>query len=104
LGGNCKEHKKTILRTANPLIMYPPKRSEWTNPMTAPVDRFVHKMGCVFHLPLHPTLTNILPRSIVLASDLRPFFFRVKFFPTLTLHTTLPPNYSITYLLYWPTS
>ncbi len=32
--------------------------------MTAPVGRSVHKMRSVFHLPLHPTLTNILPQVI----------------------------------------
>jgi hypothetical protein len=29
-------------------------------PMTAPVGHSVHRMGCVFHLPLYLTLTNIL--------------------------------------------
>ncbi len=38
--------------------------------MTAPVGRTVHRMGCVFHTPLHPTLTNILPQSIFLPADL----------------------------------
>jgi hypothetical protein len=38
--------------------------------MTAPVGRSVHRMGCVFHLPLHPTLTNILPQSSFLPADL----------------------------------
>jgi len=38
--------------------------------MTAPVGRSVHRMGCVFHPPLHPTLTNILPESIFLPADL----------------------------------
>jgi hypothetical protein len=61
-------------------------------------------MGCVFHPPLHPTLTNILPESIFLPADLWPLFLGAKFFSTLTLHTTLPPSYPITYLLYWPTS
>jgi hypothetical protein len=38
--------------------------------MIALVDRFVQRMGCVFHLPLHPTLTNILSQSIFLPADL----------------------------------
>ncbi len=38
--------------------------------MTAPVSRSVHRMGHVFHLLLHTTLTNILPQSIVLPADL----------------------------------
>jgi hypothetical protein len=37
--------------------------------MTAPVSRSVHRMGRVFHPPLHPTLTNIVPQSIFLLAD-----------------------------------
>jgi hypothetical protein len=33
--------------------------------MTATVGHSIHRMGCVFHLPLHPTLTNILPQSVL---------------------------------------
>jgi len=29
-------------------------------PMTAPVGRSVHRMGCVLHLPFCPPLTNTL--------------------------------------------
>ncbi len=42
--------------------------------LTAPVGRSVHRMGCVFHPCLHPTLTNILPQSIFLLADLWSFF------------------------------
>jgi len=42
--------------------------------VTAPVGRSVHRMCCVFHLPLHPALTYILPHSILLPADLWPFF------------------------------
>jgi hypothetical protein len=72
---------------------------------TASVGGSVHKMGCVFHPSLHPTLTNILPQSNFLPADLWPLFFGAKFFSTLTLHTTLPPSYPtnlptlLTYLL-----
>jgi hypothetical protein len=34
--------------------------------MTALVGHSVHRMGCVFHLPLHLTLTNILSHLIFL--------------------------------------
>jgi len=51
-------------------------QSEPAASMTAPVGSSVHRMmDCIFHLPLHPTLTNILPQSIVLPPDLLPFFF-----------------------------
>jgi len=38
--------------------------------MIAPVGHSIHRMSCVFHLPLHPTLTNILPFSTFLLADL----------------------------------
>jgi len=38
--------------------------------LIAPVGRSVHRMGCVLHPPLHPTLTNILPQSIFFHADL----------------------------------
>jgi len=59
--------------------------------MTAPVGCSAHRMGCVFHLPLHPTLTNILPQSIFLPADLWSVFFGANFLATLTL----PPSYPI---------
>jgi len=69
-----------------------PKRGGQNEPasMTAPVGRSVHRMGCVFHLPPHPTLTNILPQSIFLPADflthvLHQFFFN----PDLPYH---PPT------------
>jgi hypothetical protein len=30
--------------------------------MIAPVGRSIHRTGCVFHPPLHPALSNILPQ------------------------------------------
>jgi hypothetical protein len=39
-------------------------------PMTVPVGRSVHRMASVFHLPVHPMLTNILPQSNFLPADL----------------------------------
>jgi len=42
--------------------------------MTAPVGCSVHRMGCVFHPPLHPMLTIILPESIFFACWPQNFF------------------------------
>jgi hypothetical protein len=68
--------------------------------MTAPVGRSVHRMGCVFHLPVHPTLTNILPQSISLSADLWPFYFGPIF--SQLWPSTLPSHLVtlLTYLLY----
>ncbi len=52
--------------------------------MTAPVGSSVHRMGCVFHLPLYPTLRNIPLQSIFLAAGHWSFFFVPNFFLTLT--------------------
>jgi len=38
--------------------------------MIAPVGRSIHRTGCVFHPPLHPALSNILPQSIFLPNNL----------------------------------
>jgi hypothetical protein len=75
--------------------------------MTAPVGRSVlRSMGCVFHPPLHPTLTQH-SNTVNFFACCWPLTFSLgpKIFPTLTLHTTLPPSYPtnlptlLTYLL-----
>jgi len=73
--------------------------------MTAPVGRSVHRMGYLFHPPFHPTLTNIYHSQFFCLLTFDLLFFGAKLFPTLTLHTTLPPTYPtnlptlLTYLL-----
>jgi hypothetical protein len=38
--------------------------------MIAPVGCSIHRTGCGFHPPLHPALSNILPQSIFLPTNL----------------------------------
>jgi hypothetical protein len=68
-------------------------RPEWTSPMTAPIGRSVHRMGCVFHLPLYLTLTNILLQSIFFGFWPLTIFYFFYLFLNFHLHTTLPPSY-----------
>ncbi len=60
-------------------------------PMTALVGHSIHRVGCIFHLPLYPnqhsTTINVF---WLLTFDL---FFVWLMFPNPNLHITLPPNY-----------
>ncbi len=74
-------------------------------PMSPPVGRSVHRMGCVFHLPLYLTLTNILLQSIFFGCwHLTIFFSVANFFPTRI--SILPSHLAtlLTYILALPTN
>jgi hypothetical protein len=64
-------------------------------PMTAPVGRSVHRMGCVFHLPLYPKVNqHSTTVNLFWLLTFDHFCFAANPFPTLTsilyLLTQLP--------------
>jgi len=73
--------KSTVLNSCLQLLLDPLRGQSEPASMTAPVGRSVHRMGFVFHLPVHPTFINILSQLIFFACWPLTLFFLGQFFP-----------------------